>query len=328
MRGGALGGGARAAALIACAAALLLGASLAGAATARAAIDPFGRPTGHDRAELRARFLAAHPKGYSIVGYHASVFFRFRFAGVYYVERKAGAVVEGGVMIFRRRGAGWRPDPRPSATLALNLAPARYFYSATLSGSGSYRFVEESEIGVPELAETTKTEIQLTLAGSFGGRKGLRIVLGEEQPGGASSARLLGGSGTSSHTDAADPGEDYSCAFHLGASQLQTSLSVGWHGKEELTADLDLGDPEGSGGGECGGAPEDPASHEGWVELHSDLREPPLGKPFDLPLSLEHHLSRPDRDGAGTLLDLEERSLSLTGDLHFALETIEPPYYD
>lgn len=291
----------------------------AAAPAARAAINPFGKPTGRDRSELRSRFLAVHPHGYAIVGYHASVFFHFRFAGVYYVESKGGTVVEGGVMIFRRRGSGWRPDPHPSPTLALNLAPTRYFYTVTLTGSGSYRLLEESEIGVPELAESTKTEIQLTLTGKIGGRKGLRIVPGEEQPGAATSARLLGGSGTSTHTDAAEPGSDYSCAFHLGASEAPTSLAIGWHGKGELTADLNLGDPSGSGGPECGGAPEDPSSQEPWIELRAALARPPLGKPFDLPLGLEHHVSRPA---------LEEETLDLTGNLHFALLTIEPPYYD
>ncbi|MBS1860628.1 MAG: hypothetical protein JSS68_02850 [Actinobacteria bacterium] len=295
---------------------------------ARAAINPFGKPTGHDRSELRSRFLAAHPHGYAIVGYHASAFFHFRFAGVYYVETKDGAVVEGGVMIFRRSGDGWRPDPHPSATLAVNLAPTRYFYAVTLTGSGSYRFLEEGEIGVPELADATKTEIQLSLAGTFGGRKGLRIVLGQEQPGGASSARLLGGTGTSTYTDAADPAGNYSCAFHLGPSEAPTSLAIGWHGKEELTADLNLGDPAGSGGGECGGAPEDPSSREPWIEIRTGLAQPPLGKPFDLPLSLEHHISRPDRDASGALLDLEEKALELSGALHFGLITIEPPYYN
>ncbi|MBS1677437.1 MAG: hypothetical protein JST08_08630 [Actinobacteria bacterium] len=328
MRGGALAAGTRAAALLGCASALLLGAALAGAPGARAAIDPFGKPTGHDRAELRGRFLAAHPRGYAIVGYHASVYFHFRFAGVYYLERKHGAVVEGGVEIFRRRGSGWRPDPHPSATLALNLAPARYFYFATLTGSGSYLRLEESEIGEPELAATTRSEIQLTLAGSFGGRKGLRIVLGQEQPGGASSPRLLGGAGTSSHVDAADPGSDYSCAFRLDASSLPTSLALGWHGKEELTADLNLGDPVGSGGGECSGAPEDPGSHEPWIELRADLAHPPLGKPFDLPLGLEHQVSHPERDQSGVLIDRQERSLALTGDLRFSLATIEAPYFN
>ncbi|MBS1881015.1 MAG: hypothetical protein JST31_16000 [Actinobacteria bacterium] len=319
--------GARAAALLGCALALFLGSALAGGATARAAIDPFGKPTGHDRSELRNRFLAAHPKGYAIVGYHASAFFHFRFAGVYYLERKDGVVVEGGVMIFRRRGAGWRPDPHPSPTLALNLAPARYFYFATLTGSGSYRFLEEGEIGVPELAYATRTEIQLSLSGSFGGHKGLRIIAGQEQPGAASSARLLGGAGTSSHTDAANPGSDYSCSFHLGPSQLPTALAIGWHGKEELTADLNLGDPAG-GGGECSGAPEDPGSHEPWIEIRASLPQPPLGKPFDLPLGLEHHLSRPVRDPSGAPLELEEKALALTGNLHFSLAKIEPPYYN
>lgn len=324
MRGTARASSIRGAALLGC----LLAVWLADVPAAHAGINPFGKPTGHDRSELRSRFLAAHPHGYAVVGFHASVYFHFRFAGVYYLERKDGAVVEGGVMIFRRRGRGWRPDPHPSATLQLNLAPARYFYFATLTGSGSYRFVEEEEIGVPELANSTRTEIQLTLAGRFGGHKGLRLVLGEEQPGGASPAGLLGGTGTSTHSDAANPAADYSCAFHLGPSEQPTSLSIGWQGREELTADLNLGDPVGAGPGECVGAPEDPGSREPWIAIRAGFAQPPLGKAFDLPLNLEHRVSRPARGAAGIPPYFEEKALKLTGDLHFSLASIEPPYYN
>lgn len=181
---------------------------------------------------------------------------------------------------------------------------------------------------MPELANSTKTEIRLTLAGKFGGRKGLRLVLGEEQPGGASPAGLLGGTGTSTHSDAANPAADYSCSFHLGPSESPTSLAIGWQGKEELTADLNLGDPVGAGPGECVGAPEDPGSHEPWIEIRTGLARPPLGKAFDLPLSLEHRVSRPAGGAAGTPPYFEEKALKLTGNLHFALAMIEPPYYN
>ncbi|HVO55974.1 MAG TPA: hypothetical protein VMT37_16310 [Solirubrobacterales bacterium] len=311
----------------------LLATALAAAPTASAAISPFGKPTGRDRALLRRRFLASHPKGFVIVGYHASVYFKFKYAGVYYMEKRNGEYVDSGVEIFRRAGNAWAPDRHPSATLEVNLAPGRYFYFATLSGSGSYRLLEENELGVPELRTSTLTEIQLKLSGDFGGRKGMRIISGEEQPGGASSLKLLGGNGSSTQTT---PAGSYRCQFGLRPSEQQTSLSVGWRGKHELTVDLNLGDPVGTAnpiilGGEsyeCVGAPEDPLGHEPWIELQAQLPNPPLGKPFDVPLSLEHSRSLPGRDESGALVAVDERSLDLTGKLHFALARIEPPYYN
>jgi hypothetical protein len=297
-------------------------------ARARAGIAGFGVVTGRDLKQLKRGFLAEHPRGYRIAGYHASVLYEFRFAGVYYLRRKGGVFVDSGVAIFRRTRGGWRADRHPSRAVERNLEPYAFFYTAHLSGSGTYRLLEETGIDEPETREGTRTEIQLALMGVFGaGRDKLVVEKGEEEPEPAAPHQLIGGNGTSAHTDAARPEEDYSCSFQLLPSEDETSLSIGWHGTE-LDAVLDLGSPFGSAPGpqECGGRPEDPVTEDPWLEVHAKLAHPPIGKPFDVPVELEHQRSYPGyNEETGALTSLEERALSLHGTLHFTLVGVEPP---
>ncbi len=319
--------GTAAARRLAVAAALALVVAAVGlAAPAAASVVGYGDIRGHDRAELRRRFLAEYPQGYRVAGFHASALFHFRYAGVYYLRRQGGVNVDSGVAIFRRAGSRWLPLRHPSAAIEKNLSPVEYLYSASLGGGGEFTLIESSGTDEPASASSTKTDIQLTMKGEFGaGREKLDLVDGAEEPEPEGPASLLGGNGSSQQTDAADPSQDHSCSFHLGKPDVEPELAIGWHG-EEMTVDLNLGDPSSVGGSsECGGAPEDPDGEEPWIEVRTEVRSP-LGKPFSVPIVLNHSKREDSHDEeTGALTGVYERTLTLKGSLDFKLLTVLPP---
>lgn len=307
----------RAAALLAIALAAALGPP---AASAHGPTDIYGDPPRGDVAALKRLFLAHHRHGYVIEGYHESLL-HHDWEAVYYLHVVAGVNVGSGFVPYRWSPAGIRPM-RPTGPVTRNLAPSEYLYVAVLSGSGKYEQATITDPDQPEAETTSHAEFHLTMSGRFGsaggrGSEPLELTAGEEQPEPAGPAMVLGGTGTFSETNAADPSEDLACTLTVTKGQLQPDLTPLWHGASTLILDLDLGAPEAvSPNPECGGLPSDPTSSEPTIDVSVTIRNPPLGSPFTAPVVLHHTLD------SGTV---EHQELSLEGSLALVLVGVKPP---
>ena len=73
---------------------MALAATLAVAAPAYASVDTFGHVRGRDRKVLVRAFKAHHHGGYVVRGLHASVLYKLRYAGVYWLRSTGGRDVD------------------------------------------------------------------------------------------------------------------------------------------------------------------------------------------------------------------------------------------
>jgi hypothetical protein len=296
--------------------------------SASANIDAFGRVFGRDKTILRNHFLSLHPRNYRIVGYHASNAYRHKFAGVYYLRRKGGAVVDSGVTIYHQAGSGWRLIAHPSKRLRVNLDPDTFFYSASVGGSGEYKIHEATGIDEPETASSSDTDISFTLGGKIAsGRDKLELTGYQEAPEPEDPKNLLTGKGKTVYTHPISSEDTPECEYTVtNPSDTKTELTIGWRGKSAVVR-LNLGSPEGGAGTNCGGKIEDPKdSVEPGVELITVVPHAPLGKPFDVPLGLDHRLAETSANQeTGALSSVFEKSLVIKGTLSFHLVGLEVP---
>jgi hypothetical protein len=286
------------------------------AAPAQAKVDAFGGIHGHDRVVLTRMFKAHYRGAYVVRGFHASVLYRFRFAGLYWLKRSHGINVDSGAAIFKRHGRSWRWVAHPTRKLHRNLDPAQWTYSASLSGSGEFTKKEVSGADDPSSTTTNSSDIHLTRGGTV---RPLDIVRGQGQPGPDTPPSLMGGSGSSRYTDAGDPSHDYSCTLTVGpSSQLQTDIAPDWK-QGKLFVDVDFGDPVvHSSIPDCGADLEDPQG-ESHLFFSTAPASEPVGKPFSVPLVVDHE--KHEGDASGSL----DETLTLNGAIAFQLLDVKVP---
>ncbi len=166
------------------------------------------------------------------------------------------------------------------------------------------------------------------MSGRFGSTGGansnnapLELTPGDDLPEPAAPGMVLGGTGTDSYTDAADPSQDQACTFTLTAPDPKPGLELLWHGARKLVVDLDLGGPGFVSNAEnCGGTPSDPTGSEPWIETLIPVKNPAIGRSFTVPVTLDHTLTSGDSTGS------DDQDLSLNGALEFVLVRVDPPY--
>ncbi len=294
---------------------------LAVAPAAQASIDAFGNVHGRDHRVLVRQFKARHRSGYVVRGMHASILFRFRYAGVYFLRRAHGVNVSSGVAVFKHNGSRWRPMGHLSRKLRANMQPDAWRYGISITGGGEFKRNEVSGADDPTTTTTGTTDINLTLAGGYGLRgEGVEIVRGQEQPGPDPPKMLLGGSGSSQYTDAGNPANNYSCTVTLEAPDLDPEIGVVWRHGHFATFVNTSRPAENSSVENCGAQVEDPGADTSGIETTiTPPATPPLGRPFTLPLSI-HHATH---DGDAS--DYTDESLSLDGTLAFRLRDVEVP---